>query len=276
MIALYISLGILVIAVSVWLFLIAPKSNKEMNKYKNVKYAHRGLHGEIDGEYAAENSMTAFARAVKCGFGIELDVRLSSDGEVIVFHDGTLDRVAGVSGKPEERTAEELAGLSLSGTSDGVPTLREVLALVDGQVPLLIEIKEDGSDHAVTEALPALLKDYKGDYIIESFNPLTLGVVKKLMPQVPRGFLADKLTKNPDYKKIKYRIVQSFVLNFIARPSFIAMQKNRISMMPLPVIRAIFHTPCLAWTITSAEEEKCAYKAGFDSVIFEQYIPEKN
>lgn len=277
--AIIISCSAVVLALAVWLFLIAPSLSRglrrETERYKSVRYAHRGLHGSFDGKVAAENSISAFRLAVEHGFGIELDTRVSSDGEVIVFHDDTLDRVTGVSGRPEELTAAELAALSLSGTEDGVPTLREVLNLVDGKVPLLVEIKETGGDHTVAEKTAELLREYRGDYIVESFNPLTLAVIKKLLPGTPRGFLSDKLTAKDEYKSIKYRIVQRFLLDFLARPSFIAMQKSRIGMAPLPVIRGLFKTPTLAWTITSAEEEAAAYEAGFDGVIFEQYIPDQ-
>ena len=260
------------LSVAVWLFLIAPKNTTEMNKYKTVRYAHRGLHGEVGGG-AAENSITAFRLAVEHGYGIELDVRVSSDKEVVIFHDDTLKRVTGKDGRPEELTAKELSELSLLGTGDGVPTLREVLALVDGKVPLLVEIKESGGDHTVTEKCAEILREYKGDYIVESFNPLTLGVVKKLLPNVPRGFLSDKFTVKKKCRALKYRLTQRFLLNFIARPAFIAMEKKRAGMMPLPVLRALFRVPTLAWTITSQEEEDLAYKNGFDGVIFEQYIP---
>ncbi len=278
MTGLYVSLGalgVLVLLFLLWLFLIAPgKSDPEIERYKTVKYAHRGLHGELNGAFAAENSITAFRRAVEMGFGIELDVRLAKDGEVVVFHDDTLDRVAGVSGRPEDFTSEELSKLSLLGTGDGVPTFREVLQLIDGRVPLLIELKETGLDHGVTEKTVEMLRGYKGNYIIESFNPLSLGVVRKKSPVVLRGFLSDKLTAKPEFRTLKYAIVQNCVLNFKARPAFIAVHKNRIGMFPIPVIRKLFGTPCIAWTICSREEEKAAYRAGFSGIIFENYIPD--
>ena len=113
-----------------------------MKKFDGIMLAHRGLHGGS----IAENSIPAFAAAADRGIGIELDVRLSSDGEVVIFHDDTLERMTGMSGGVSNYTAKELAKLSLADTGYGIPTLREVLALVNGRVPLLVELKENVGD----------------------------------------------------------------------------------------------------------------------------------
>ena len=122
----------------IYLFLIAPKNKKEMKKYKRVMYAHRGLHNEK----RAENSMSAFEAAVDGGYGIELDVRLSKDGKLVVFHDDTLDRVCGREGRVIDFTAAELSTFKLNGTDDGIPLFSDVLKLIDGKVPLLVEIRK--------------------------------------------------------------------------------------------------------------------------------------
>lgn len=275
--ALYISLEIFagaLVVFGVWLFLIAPGKNPKMDYYKKVKYAHRGLHGEIDGVFFAENSLSAFRRATERGFGIELDVRLSSDGEVVVFHDDTLDRVTNGTGKVKDYTAKELSELSLMGTADGIPTLREVLSLVDGRVALLVELKETGADHSISEKTAELLKDYKGEFIVESFSPLSFGAFKNQLPDVPCGLLVSKHTEKPECRTLKYRLVQRLLLNVIPRPTFIAMHKDKIRLWPLPFVRALFKVPCIAWTVESKEEEARAYEDGFDTVIFEGYIPE--
>jgi hypothetical protein len=124
----------------IFLILIKPSAKKRdvMARYKGVKFAHRGLHDKE----RAENSISAFAAAVEAGYGIELDVRLSKDGELVVFHDDTVDRMTEARGRVDSFTAKELAELRLGGTNDGVPTFREVLDVVDGKIPLLVEIKE--------------------------------------------------------------------------------------------------------------------------------------
>ena len=113
--------AILVLLFFVYLFLVAPgKKRPEMERFKTVRYAHRGLHG--DGR--AENSLTAFRAAVEAGYGIELDVRLSGDGELVVFHDDTLIRMCGVEGKTESKTLAELKALTLAGTDEHIPSFR--------------------------------------------------------------------------------------------------------------------------------------------------------
>ncbi len=265
-------LGGLLILFCLYLFLIKPSGRRtEMERYKSVRYAHRGLHGGG----AAENSMTAFKRAVDAGFGIELDVRLSSDGRVVVFHDDTLDRVCGKEGRVDSRTAEELAALSLSGTADGVPLFEDVLALVDGKIPLLIEIKEDAGKYCVTEALLKILPTYHGEFIIESFNPLALARVRELSPEYLRGFLCQNFLSNKKNRKPLYFLLQTFVLNSLCRPDFIAFMHSDYKNAALKLTRGIFSVPTLAWTVRAPEEEAAAYEHGFDGVIFENYIPKR-
>ena len=273
MVFLYIALG-LIILVCTWLFLIAPGDESGMEKYKNLKYAHRGLHGNIDGSFAQENSLTAFSKAKDRGFAIELDVRATKDGEAVVFHDRTLDRVTNGTGKISDLTLEELKALKLKDTEESVPTLKEVLDLIDGNVALLIELKEEGADHTISQRCVELLSDYKGDFIIESFSPLAFGAFRKKMPKACRGFLSDKLTKSEKCRSMKFRITQRFLLNFMVRPAFISANHKTPKLFPIPLIRFIFKTPMIAWTVRSREEETEAYKNGFSGVIFEGYIPD--
>ena len=257
----------------VWLYMIWPgKKRPEMEKYKNVKYAHRGLHDENK----AENSMSAFAAAKEKGFGIELDVRLSKDGELMVFHDETLTRVVGIEGKVIDYTADELAKMSLLGTADGVPTLRQVLDLIDGAVPLLIEIKMGNGESGIAEKFIEVIEGYKGDYIVESFNPIALKIVRRERPDILRGILSAEYMKDEKYQgKLLYRLAQNLALNFLMRPDFIAYDKKGYAVPSLGFIRRVFGTPLITWTIKSQKEEDEAIGHGFDTVIFENYIPEK-
>ena len=256
----------------VWLYMIWPgKKRPEMEKYKNVKYAHRGLHDENK----AENSMSAFAAAKEKGFGIELDVRLSKDGELMVFHDETLTRVVGIEGKVIDYTADELAKMSLLGTADGVPTLRQVLDLIDGAVPLLIEIKMGNGESGIAEKFIEVIEGYKGDYIVESFNPIALKIVRRERPDILRGILSAEYMKDEKYQgKLLYRLAQNLALNFLMRPDFIAYDKKGYAVPSLGFIRRVFGTPLITWTIKSQKEEDEAIGPGFDTVIFENYIPE--
>ena len=276
MLALYIGLPTLLVLFAAWLFLIGTRSGKGLEGLLARKFAHRGLHGEgrgcFEGQpYAAENSMTAFRRAVEAGYGIEIDVHTSSDGVVVIHHDFDLKRVEGLDKKVKELTAKELSEVSLSGTEDGVPTLREFLDMVDGIVPILIEIKEEGGDHTTTRALIEEMKNYKGEYFIQSFNPLSLGVVKKLLPEAKRGFLCDKHTKEEKNRTLKFKLLERMLLNVVARPHFISMEKTQAGLFPLPFIKAVFRPEIICWTVRSVEEERAAIEAGYHNVIFENY-----
>lgn len=247
------------------------KANDKIAAYRGVNFAHRGLHG--DG--AAENSLTAFRRAMELGFGSELDVRLSKDGELVVFHDNTLTRVAGVDKRVDELTLAELRECRLSGTDDTVPTLREVFDLIDGRVPLLIEIKEHTGTSAVTEKLLSVLQGYDGPYIVESFNPASLGNFRKRRRDVPLGILSEHFCSNEKHKRsLLHFALQNMLLNFLSIPDFVAYKHSDADMLALKIARSLFGTVTVAWTVRSPEDGEKAKKNGFDCIIFENYIPE--
>ena len=265
----FVILGIVAFLLLLYLFLIAPKKTKEMENFKTEYYAHRGLHNSEK----AENSMSAFKAAVEAGYGIELDIRLSKDGRLVVFHDDTLDRVCGREGKVIDFTADQLSKFKLCGTNDGIPLFSDVLSMVDGRVKLLVEIKENPGDSSVSRAACQMLKEYKGEYIVESFNPLSLSVVKKEMPRVTRGILSHRYYEYEQYQKPLYFLLQSLMLNFICRPAFIAYDHRHAGRFALRFVRFLFRVPTLAWTVRSAEEEKKARENGIDGIIFENYLP---
>ena len=262
--------GAAVLGFLLYLVLIAPGKKNGIEKYRGVKFAHRGLHQ--DG--VAENSMSAFLAAVEAGYGIELDVRLSKDGKLVVFHDDTLNRVVGRDGKVKDFDADELCTMRLSGTEDTIPLFSEVLKAVGGRVPLLVEIKEDPGTSAVSKAAVAALAEYKGDYVIESFNPLSLHTVAKKAPKVARGILSHRYYAYEEYRKPLYFLLQTLLFNRICSPAFIAYDHRHAKCLSLRLARRM-GALTFAWTVRSAQEEKEAYKNGFDGIIFENYRPEK-
>lgn len=237
-----------------------------------AQYAHRGLHDAAH----AENSLSAFRLAVENGYGIELDVRLSKDGTLVVFHDDTLERVCGVEGNVIDFAVEELAAMRLAGTEEGIPTLREVLDLVNGRVPLLVEIKESAKDSAVSRATAEMLKSYGGPLLIESFNPLSLARIKELLPTVARGLLCDHYTKKPEYKKPTYHLLQWFLLNFKAKPDFYAYNYQSRTYLPFRLVRMLHKRPTLAWTVRTQLDKEICRESGFSSIIFEDFIPKED
>ena len=260
----------LLLSFGVFLILIKPgKRRAKVEKFKSLAYAHRGLHGGG----RAENSLSAFRSAVDAGFAIELDVRLSADGVLVVFHDDTLERVCNAEGRVDEKTAKELSQIHLSGTEDTIPTFAEVLSLVDGRVPLLVEIKEDAGKYSVTEKAVEALRGYDGEFIIESFNPLALARVKKLMPTAVRGILSESFLKEKKYRSPTYFLLQNMLLNFLCKPDFVAFNHEHSKNCALRIVRVLFGVPTLAWTVRGEREERCAKSHGFDGIIFENYIP---
>ncbi len=262
--------GFIVLSLLAFVFLTKPRGKRaEMEKFKNRRYAHRGLHG--DG--VAENSLTAFKKAVDAGYGIELDVRLTKDGELVVFHDATLDRVAGVGGLVVNKTLAELRETRLSGTEDTVPTFKEVLELVNGKIPLLVELKEEAGEYGVTEKTLEILSGYKGDFMIESFNPLALSLVKKKAPHIVRGFLSQNFGKTEEYRGFKYFLLEHLLLNVICRPDFVAYCHEDWKMPIFRFAKKLFHVPTFAWTTESEEADREALKHGFSGTIFQYYLP---
>lgn len=260
---------IILILVGLYLLLIFPSRNKRINEFVGVRYAHRGLHDDK----IPENSMAAFERAVEKGFGIELDVRLSKDGELVVFHDDNLERMIGCRGSTTDFTAKELSEMKLNGTDQGVPLLSDVLQLVDGQVPLLIEIKELATEKEVAPVAAMMLRSYRGPYIVESFNPLSLGRFAKVNSKVPRGILSQGYLKHSDYRAPLYFMLQFLLLNRLCRPSFVAFHKNHAKKNLSFILARLMGAATFAWTVKSEEEEKKAFRDGFDTVIFEGYVP---
>lgn len=264
-------LSALLLLCLVYIFLSAPKLSrkKQTREFMCVHFAHRGLHNGT----RPENSLPAFAAAVSHGYGIELDVRLSLDGELVVFHDDTLDRMTDAVGRVDSKTLAELRELKLLDSEEKIPTFLEVLSLVDGRVPLIIEIKEDPFKYAVTEKCAEMLRNYRGKFVIESFNPFAVWRFKKLMPDVIRGQLADRFTRNKKHRSVMYFCLQMFMANFLSSPDFVAYNHNEVGALGLGIQRHLFHPVLVAWTVKSGEEEKRARKYGFDGIIFESYEP---
>lgn len=248
-------------------FLVAPgrarKKDKQPFMYKN--FAHRGLHKKD--KTIPENSLAAFERASAYGYGMELDVQLSKDGQVVVFHDDTLDRVCGVDSRVDEKTYDELSQLSLCGTTQTIPLFSEVLKTVRGRGPLIVELKNGKRNEELCEKTYALLSKYSGEYCIESFNPFIVRWFKKNAPEVIRGQLANPPKDyNGEVGPITAVILGNCLLNFLARPQFIAY---KITPKPFTVklCEALGATK-VAWTSHDWVNEKF-----YDAVIFEFYKP---
>ena len=248
-------------------FLVAPGRATSAQKapFVDRNYAHRGLHRQD--KSVPENSLAAFRAAVEYGYGVELDVHLSADGALVVFHDDTLERVCGVPGAIEEKSLAELRQLRLCGTEYGIPTLEEVLDVLGGRVPLILEIKRGSRNRELCEKTYAVLRTYAGPVCIESFDPFIVRWFRRNAPELLRGQLS---LPPKDYgdstTKLNAFLAGNLLTNVLCRPQFIAYQ---IGEKPLTVrlcermgaIRA-------AWTSRAWDQEDKN-----DMVIFEHYRP---
>lgn len=232
------------------------------------RYAHRGLHGGS----VPENSMPAFELAAEKGYGIELDVHLSRDGLPVVFHDDNLERMTGVDKPVSDLTSIELANLSLAGSSEGIPLFSDVLKLVAGRVPILVEIKNTGRAGELEKKTYELLKNYSGRFAVQSFSPFSVRWFKENAHGVLRGQLSARFD---DMKKHlpAYQIfgLKNLLVNILARPNFISYE---INSLPKGVVSRLRKKgiAVLGWTVRSEDEREKAIRY-CDTVIFENIRP---
>lgn len=233
-------------------------------------YAHRGLHDNTSD--APENSLKAFRKAVDAGFGIELDIQLTRDKIPVVFHDFTLQRVCGEPGKVCEYTFEELQQFTLCGSGQRIPKFEEVLKLVDGKVPLIVEFKMEIWDRELCPAADRLLRNYQGLYCMESFNPLGVMWYRFHHRDIVRGQLADAFLREGEFSGPVYFVLQNLLLNFIGKPDFIAYNHKHPNVLSRKLCHELYGNTAAAWTIKS-EEELAAARKYFDVFIFDSFVP---
>ena len=262
---------ILIIAALYVLAVQCRRGHKGLAALRGWNYAHRGLHGNG----IPENSMAAFRAALDAGCGVELDLHLLKDGNLAVFHDGTLDRCTGKSGKPEDLTAADLASYPLEGTEEIIPLFSQVLALFEGKAPIIVELKPVGGNHAaLCEATCALLDGYNGPYCLESFDPRCVHWLKKHRPDLIRGQLSEDFVHNP---KSPLPLFMKFLLthlleNFLTRPDFVAYRfQDRKSLSPF-LARKVWGAQGVTWTVTRREDLEAAHQEGW-LPIFEGFRP---
>lgn len=253
-----------------YLFLIAPKAAVRTKELLGVHYAHRGLHDNQS--IHPENSMNAFKKAIKAGYGIELDVQLTKDWVPVVFHDYTLDRVCGVEGKVYEYTYEELKQFKLGITQESIPRFEDVMKYIGGRVPVIVELKTEGMDMSLCAIVDKVLREYQGVYCIESFNPLAVYWFRRNHPEVIRGQLSDAFSKSDKYKGALYWALEHLLFNCLTKPDFIAYNHKYPRKLSRLLCRKLYRALAVAWTIKS-EEELAEARKNFDLFIFDSFQP---
>lgn len=245
------------------------------DSFLRLPIAHRALHDRAQGRI--ENSPAAIRAALAAGYAIEIDLQLSSDGVAMVFHDDDLDRLTHATGRVNRKTAAELGQIALRDSTDTIPTLTEVLALVAGRVPLLIELKDQtldlsASDGRLEAATARALAGYDGPVALMSFNPTMIAGIARLMPSVPRGLTTssydpeewhpvppatcDRLRDIPDYDAVG--------------ASFISHQADDLTRPRVAELKAA-GADVLCWTIRSPVAEALARRIAVN-VTFEGYL----
>jgi glycerophosphoryl diester phosphodiesterase len=236
--------------------------------------AHRGLHDKAAG--CLENTLSAVRAAIEKGFAIEVDLQLSGDGEAMVFHDYTLERLTTGAGALTGMTAAALAAIPFQSTSDRMPTLGDLLAEARGRVPLFLEIKSpfDGVPRLV-ERTAALLSSYEGPVAVMSFDPAVVVNAHEAMPGRPVGSVAEMFGDHWEWNPLTpFRKYQYSHLNHAAdtRPDFVAYNVRHLPSVACDTVKAQRGIPILTWTVRTPEQRETAAKYA-DQMIFEHFVP---
>lgn len=223
----------------------APKRGK-VDWIAGCAFAHRGLHSS----HVPENSRAAFAAAIAKGHGIELDVQRSSDGQPVVFHDDSLERLTGAHGPVNRRSAQQLGSYRLQGSEETIPTLRQVLSQIGGRVPVLIEIKSARDSHVAGRCLAVrrVLEGYTGPHAVMSFDPRVSRWFSKYSPYTVRGLVMSEEGDRTAFARLKRRLAL-----WQARPDFLAYD---VQDLPSPFVEAQRRRgiPVASWTVRGEEQ----------------------
>lgn len=270
---LIISIVILLVA---YLFLSAPEKATDWMRKSFAKraFAHRGLHD--CGIRVPENSLAAFRHAIENGFGVELDIRMTEDKQIVVFHDDDISRACSAEGLVRKMTYAALSQCSLFGTNERIPLFSEVLHLFSGKLPLIVELKSDRDKNwsdELCEAAYRMLSRYHGPYAIESFDPYIVRWFREHAPEVCRGQLT---VSTKQYRKEGLSADKGFALSFhltnvLARPHFIASrEEDRGFPLWFAKLRGAMS---FIWTVRSEEVHQLVQEKE-DAIIFEGYLPQ--
>lgn len=255
---------ILIIILGVYILTKAnPIENNNFEWIKNIRIAHRGIHDNLN---IPENSLKAFSESINKNVAIELDVQLTKDNKVVVFHDDDMERLTGKKGKIKDFTYKELLDLKLLDTEETIPMLSDVLTLVNEKVPILIEVKNEGKVGELEERVYEIVKKYKGKIAIQAFNPFVLEWFYKNAKEIPRGQISGSINESnmPFYQKF---ILRNLLLNFKSKPNFISYEIEYLPNFIVSIQRKM-GVPIIAWTVKGINVEELKNKC--DNIIFEE------
>jgi glycerophosphoryl diester phosphodiesterase len=236
--------------------------------------AHRGLHDRAKG--IVENSASAVRAAMGAGLAVEVDLQCAANHMPIVFHDAALDRLTAETGPVVAREARALAKIPLRDSTDCILSLPALLTLVNGHVPLILEVKSTWTRDGKFEAnIAKMLEPYKGPVAVMSFDPYSVAAFRAVAPNLPRGLVAERFDDPAHWPQLSLwqRLAMRNLLSAaIARPNFIAYDIRALPALAPLVARFLFGLPLLTWTVRSAEERERALRYA-DAMIFEGIAP---
>lgn len=264
------ALFLLAIFMMVLLYMIWPgrPSPAQRAMFRCTWFAHRGLHSKDC--MIPENSLPAFQAAARMGCGVELDVQLSKDGYVVVFHDDTLDRVTGASGRVDSRTLQQLQQLRLCNTEATIPLFTQVLEVLNGSGPLIVELKTGPRNQELCQKTLQILRQYPGEYCIESFDPTIVAWFRRNAPDVLRGQLSDAQRNFTMLSMPKGFLLSRCMGNFMARPQFIAWGPGPHNLLE-KLVRGLGPLR-VRWTVRP-QDDRQALLEEYDAQIFEFFDP---
>lgn len=235
--------------------------------------AHRGLHNNSG---RVENTIAAFEAAIERNFAIECDVMLCADETVIVFHDNRLERMTTETGEIHERTFAQLKSTALRASNERIPSLSELLEVVAGKVPIIVEMKSPWPRKTpLARKVAEALNGYQGCTAVMSFDPRLLMQMRKYAPHLPRGMVADHFDRDdwPQLPTITRFGSRHMLGTPFVSPSFIAYNVLSLPAPAPSILRSMFKLPTLAWTVRTADEHIHALRHA-DQIIFEDYDPD--
>jgi glycerophosphoryl diester phosphodiesterase len=236
--------------------------------------AHRGLHDAARG--VIENTPSAFTAAIAGNYAIECDIQISADGEAMVFHDQTLERLTEGNGRLDAMATADLKRVAFRGSADHMITLGELADLVADRAALLVEIKSrfDG-DLRLVQRAAKVLSSYRGRVALMSFDPAPIAALRTLAPQLPRGIVAERHYIHPTWSPLPARTKRAlayFQHALQSRPQFIAYSVNDLASAIPRLARHVLRLPLLTWTVRSAVDRERASRYA-DQMIFEGFRP---
>jgi glycerophosphoryl diester phosphodiesterase len=236
--------------------------------------AHRGLHDAAKG--VVENSASSVSAAMGKGLAVEVDLQCAAGDMPIVFHDAKLDRLTLETGPVAARDADVLSRIPLRHSPDCLLSLPALLALVNGHVPLVLEVKSTWARDGKFEAnIAGMLASYKGPVAVMSFDPYALAAFREVAPLLPRGLVAERFDDERHWPQLtvwQRLAMRNLLTSAIAWPHFIAYDIRALPALAPLIARTLFGLPLLTWTVRTPEERERALRYA-DAMIFEGIVP---